>query len=164
MKLKWIAALAASVVLAGCTDADWDHVMNYAGIGSGPPPREEAPPAQQPNTPWVQMATPDEAAPPAAQPAPQTATAPQPFVNVEQPAPQAQASMAPRTYTPAPEQPMQQVQAAAAPSPAPQVLSGEANWCQRVARSAAEQAASEGFDTDTQRNRATAIFRQCMGS
>jgi hypothetical protein len=38
-------ALIFCLLLAGCTDADWDHVMNYSGLGQEP----EATPVQAPH-------------------------------------------------------------------------------------------------------------------
>lgn len=52
---------AAAALLAGCTDADWDHAMAYAGLG----PDQAKPVAQQPDTaapatPQAVAAAPDE--------------------------------------------------------------------------------------------------------
>ncbi|MDE2133028.1 MAG: hypothetical protein KGM97_00385 [Alphaproteobacteria bacterium] len=33
MNMRIIGAVFAGFLLAGCTDADWDHAMSYAGLG-----------------------------------------------------------------------------------------------------------------------------------
>jgi len=38
------------------------------------------------------------------------------------------------------------------------------SWCQQVAKSAVDDAAGNGFDAATQRRRAEASYRQCIGS
>lgn len=91
--------LAAAVFLAGCTDADWDHALAYAGLGS------------------------DKAA---------------------------QTSAAASAATPAGE----------ATPPAPQTAAAD-GWCTEVAKAAEAEAAGQGFDKQTQKNRAQAAFQQC---
>ncbi len=42
MMRRALAVLFAAGLLGGCTDADWDHALSYAGLDSaGPPPAEE---------------------------------------------------------------------------------------------------------------------------
>lgn len=36
MSLRLAALLAAAVMLAGCTDADWDRTMSFAGFDDAP--------------------------------------------------------------------------------------------------------------------------------
>jgi hypothetical protein len=90
--------LATAVLLAGCTDADWDHALSYAGLGGDQ-----------------------------AKPAPADA-------------PQSDAEAAPKSQA-----------VAAAPDP----------WCDEVAKAAHAEAASQGFDAATQKNRAQASYQQC---
>jgi hypothetical protein len=37
------------LLLAGCSDGDWDHALNYAGIGASSGEPEEAPPESVPS-------------------------------------------------------------------------------------------------------------------
>ena len=41
---------------------------------------------------------------------------------------------------------------------------GPDSWCQQVAKSAADEAAGNGFDAATQRRRAESTYRQCVGT
>ena len=59
-------ALIFCLLLAGCTDADWDHVMNYGGLAQEP----DAAPVQAPHretasAPATIIATPDAPSEPA---------------------------------------------------------------------------------------------------
>ena len=49
------------------------------------------------------------------------------------------------------------------PIPADQSARSD-TWCQQIAKSAADEAAGNGFDSRTQRRRAEAAYRQCVGS
>lgn len=49
MKGRLAFAFAAAVLLAGCTDADWDHAMAYAGLG--PDQAKSAAPQSDESTP-----------------------------------------------------------------------------------------------------------------
>ncbi|MBU6296669.1 MAG: hypothetical protein KGJ79_01175 [Alphaproteobacteria bacterium] len=103
MNIRIIGAAVAGLLLSSCTDADWNHTMNYVGLGQ---PEQSASVAQQ--------ATED------------TGTAP-----------------------------------ASDAATAPTVSKSEA-WCRDVAASAAQSAASNGFDLATQKYRATTMYKQCM--
>jgi hypothetical protein len=101
MNIRIIGVALAGLLLSSCTDADWNHTMNYVGLGQ---PEQSAPDtlAQQP------AATADTAA-----------------------------------------------------AQTPGVSKSEA-WCREVAASAAQNAASNGFDLATQKYRATTMYKQCM--
>jgi hypothetical protein len=118
MIVRLAFVFAAAVLLAGCTDADWDHAFAYAGFGG-----DQAKPAQ------ADTAQADVAQANAPQP-----TAPQPN------APPPNAATPPQTQA-----------VAAAPD----------DWCAEVARAAATEAADQGFDRQTQKNRAQTAFQQC---
>jgi len=104
-----------------------------------------------------------------AAPAPQTYAAPQTYVA---PAPQTYA--APQAYAaPAPvAKPVPQTVATAQPpvvyapattaDAAASAPSGTDSFCQAAAQSAARDAASQGFDAATQRNRGVATYNQCV--
>ena len=55
-----------------------------------------------------------------------------------------------------------EVYGAPATAPADQPSKSE-SWCQQVAKSAADDAAGNGFDAATQRRRAETTYRQCLG-
>ena len=103
MNMRIVVAALAACLLAGCTDADWDHTMSYVGLG--PATSAEADPPGQP------------AAAPVAQTDP----------------------------------------AAGQPAASDQ-------WCREVARAAATEAVSNGFDAATQQHRAQVSYSQCLGS
>lgn len=44
MSLRVLAFAAVAVFLGGCTNADWDHALNYVGIGESqkPAPKDQA--------------------------------------------------------------------------------------------------------------------------
>ncbi len=44
MNMRIIGAVFAGLLLAGCTDADWDHAMSYAGLGQS----DQTAPATEP--------------------------------------------------------------------------------------------------------------------
>lgn len=46
MIYRFAAVALVSCVLAGCTDADWDHAMSYTGLGDKPASEAQAAPAQ----------------------------------------------------------------------------------------------------------------------
>jgi hypothetical protein len=49
MKYFPLSALFSALLLAGCTDADWDHAMTYTGLeGARTAEAAEAPPASVP--------------------------------------------------------------------------------------------------------------------
>jgi hypothetical protein len=45
MIYRFAAVALLSCVLAGCTDADWDHAMSYAGLGDKPATEAQAAPS-----------------------------------------------------------------------------------------------------------------------
>jgi len=61
--MKKRVALTFCLLLAGCTDADWDHVMNYTGLGDADAASVEA------SSPAAAAAPAAIAATPAAEPA-----------------------------------------------------------------------------------------------
>jgi hypothetical protein len=97
MNFRVISGVAATLLLAGCTDADWTRTMSYVGIEQS----TETLPRAQPK------------ASPAAVPV---------------------------------------VQATAAPN----------NWCLAVATNDKNQAASNGFDQDTQQKTFVTSYTQCV--
>ena len=68
MKPLPLAALLAGLLLAGCTDADWDHAMKFTGVDDGQvaqtEPVPDAAPATGARTAQVEAPVPDTAAAP----------------------------------------------------------------------------------------------------
>ena len=179
MKLREIAPLVLMVVLGGCSGADWDHAISYVGLGGGdeqaqppsPPPSgqadtaplstaEDAPAAH----PWTTVG----ALPPSSQtavaeplPPPRAAEAesvPPPAAEpVPPPRPHVAASAPPAVFTPPVAAP-----APSAVEPPPAAPTADP-WCSRIAKSASDEAANEGFDAATQRHRAEVTYKQCVG-
>ncbi|MDE1938158.1 MAG: hypothetical protein KGI68_03975 [Alphaproteobacteria bacterium] len=58
MKMRIVGIVIAGLLLSGCTDADWNHTMNYVGLGQ---PEQSAPDTLAPQP----TATADNAATPA---------------------------------------------------------------------------------------------------
>jgi hypothetical protein len=56
MKPLRLAALLSGLLLAGCTDADWDHAMKFTGVGDGQAAQAE--PAPGARTAQAQVQTP----------------------------------------------------------------------------------------------------------
>jgi len=161
MKLLKFAPLVLIAALGGCSELDWDHLTSYVGLGpdnTATPPPEQAPPADSTSTtsappseqsqPWTPVGAGNGSAPVSAAPeaAPQSAAAP------------AAAQTSAPTATEASAPPAQAVASAPESSPAPAANS----WCQDVAKTAASDAASQGFDEPTQRHRAATAYEQCV--
>ena len=60
--MKKPVILIACLLLAGCTDADWNHALNYGGMGESEPDAEPVTvaraPAPQPSAPQPMAAAP----------------------------------------------------------------------------------------------------------
>jgi hypothetical protein len=187
MKLRDLAPLVLIAVLGGCSGADWDHAFTYVGIGgkdqqASPasaqpdasagavdeaplPPAEDAA-ATRPWTPVGAMPPPSQTAMAEPVPPPPTAAtepvpASRPHVAASVPAfvtPPVAAAPEPARSEP------QMVAAAAAPSivEPPSAAPAPDSWCSRIAQSESADAASQGFDTATQRHRAEVAYDQCV--
>ncbi|HEY0281468.1 MAG TPA: hypothetical protein VGC27_02465 [Rhizomicrobium sp.] len=155
MNLRIIAMGFAAFLLCGCTEADLDYATLYVVPGQA---KESEPPqaAQIESSELPPARRTENSAPPAA-----------PTNNSESPLVVQTENREPPRAVPTEnrEPPAAPARTQAAPAPIPAEQAAEPDsWCQQIAKSSANEAARNGYDSSTQQRRAEKTYRQCVGS